>query len=516
MTSSVGNLANRTAAAAKWRLAGSAVGAVSQFLIGVLLARLLPPEDFGLMALTFVILGLARPLGDLGLGNAIIQRADLTDRHVRTGFTVSVLFGFTLAAVLALSATLAALGLRDARVAPVLQALSVTFVLYGTSVAADALLRRRLEFHRLFFIDVASYVLGYGAVTCALALLGFGVWSMVWGTFIQTLTASIAKLVCVRHSVKPCLGRREVKELLNFGVGSCMSGCVNYVALTADNFVVGRLLGAGGLGLYNRAYMLMNVPHTYASSVMSSVLFPAFSELQEESARLRRAFLLVTELTAMVAAPAMVTMAIVAPHLVRGLYGPRWMGVVAPLQIFCVAGYFRTLYHLGGVTAQSRGRVYSELRIQAVYALLVLAGALAGARYGLNGIAAGVDIAILGMFILMGRLALSVTALDWSGYFGVQVGAVVTAGVTGAAALLARHYLEASQAPSIVIATAVLAAAACPWCASVLWALGRPEFAQVLPQPIRPLVDLTRRLRHFTSAAASAVDSEALSARSGR
>src|SRR5438105_9102303 len=95
------SLTDRTTRAAEWRLAGAAVGAGSQFAIGVLLARLLPPADFGVMALAFVVLGLARPLGDLGLGGAVVQRRELTDRHVRTAFTSSVLLGLAVAAALA-------------------------------------------------------------------------------------------------------------------------------------------------------------------------------------------------------------------------------------------------------------------------------------------------------------------------------------------------------------------------------------------------------------------------------
>ncbi len=93
----------------------------------------------------------------------------------------------------------------------------------------------------------------------------------------------------------------------------------------------------------------------------------------------------------MVAAPAMTTMAIAAPHFVRGLYGPQWIGVVAPLQVLSFAGYFRALYHLGGITAQSLGRIYGELWRQVVYAALVIGGVLVGSRYGLTGVAIGVS-----------------------------------------------------------------------------------------------------------------------------
>jgi O-antigen/teichoic acid export membrane protein len=170
-------LSVRAARAAKWRFAGAIVGGASQFAIGILLARLLAPDDFGLVALAFVVLGLAQPFGDLGLGGALIQRASLTDRHVRAAFTLSALFGLGIAALMVAAAPLGAAAMGDPRVTPVLRVLPLGLALQSTALAADALLRRRLAFERLFVIDVGSHVVGYGGVAVALALSGYGVWS---------------------------------------------------------------------------------------------------------------------------------------------------------------------------------------------------------------------------------------------------------------------------------------------------------------------------------------------------
>jgi len=485
MSQTAQSLTNRTTRAVQWRFASSAVAAVSRFAIGVLLARLLPPADFGVVALAFVVLGLAGPIGDLGIGGAVVQRTGLTERHVRTGFTFAVLLGAVMAALLASVAPLGVWLLRDPRVTPVLRLLAAGFAVQGAAVVAGALLRRRLDFRRLFVIDTCSYVLGYGAVAVTLAFLGYGVWSLVWGGLAQSLLASCALLGAARHSVRPLLARRELKELLHFGFGASVSACVNYVALNADNFVVGRWMGAASLGLYSRAYSLMNLPYTYAASALTGVLFPAFAEVQADTARLRRAYLLATQFTAMLAASAMATMAIAAPHLVRSLYGPRWIGVVAPLQILCVAGYFRALYHLGGVVAQSVGRVYSEMWRQAVYAALVIAGVLAGTRHGLWAVAVGVSVAILYMFVATAQLALRVTGATWRMYFGVQSGALATAVITCAVALCTRLLLEAMHARSSIIAVAVVAGAAVPWALGIGWNLGQQEFEPIragLPQ----------------------------------
>jgi O-antigen/teichoic acid export membrane protein len=496
VTPVIESLGDRTARAAQWRLAASVIGAASQFAVGVLLARLLAPADFGLVALAFVVLGLARPLGDLGIGSAVVQRAELTDRHVRTAFTFSVLLGLAVAIVIILGAPLGSFVVRDPKVTSVLRVLAIGFAVGGTAVVAGALLRRQLDFKTQFFIDTTSYVLGYGGVAVTLALTGQGVWSLVWGGLAQTLLASCAQLAVTRHSIRPLLARRELRELLHFGFGASVNACVNYVALNADSFVVGRWIGATGLGLYNRAYGLMNLPYTYAASVMSSVLFPAFAQVQRESARVRGAFLLLTQLTAMIAAPAMGTLAIVAPHLVRALYGSQWTGAVLPLQILCVAGYFRALYHLGGVVAQSVGRVYSDLRNQTVYAGMVIGGALLGSHYGLAGVAAGVGVAILYMFVATSHLALRATGTTLSAYVRVQLGALITAGCTCGVAISVRLLLETRHASSAVTTLLVLVMAAVPWSAGMLWTLGEPRFEPLrlrLPYSCARLVAALRR-----------------------
>src|SRR5258705_1397038 len=164
------SLADRTASAVRWRVMGVVIGVLFQLTVGVLLARLLSPASFGVMTLAVLVLGLAQLLGDLGIGDAVVQRAGLTERHVRTAFTFSVLLGLAMAAVMMMAAPLGAIVMRSTQVTLVLRVLSVRFVFRGTAVVAEALLRRQLNFKRSFFIDSVSYVLGYGGVAVRLVL----------------------------------------------------------------------------------------------------------------------------------------------------------------------------------------------------------------------------------------------------------------------------------------------------------------------------------------------------------
>ena len=226
--------------------------------------------------------------------------------------------GIAVAGVLAVLAPAFASMMRDARVVPILRVLSVALAIRSTAIVSDAMLRRRLEFKKQVVIETSSYVVGYGCVAVGLALSGYGVWSLVWGALAETLLSSIAQIAVVRHEIRPMLARQELEQLLGFGAGATMSAWANYVALNGDYFVVGRSMGAASLGLYVRAYTLMKLPHTYVASALSRVMFPAFASVQTEPARLRRGYLLLTEVVAIVAAPSMAVLAVVAPHFVRG------------------------------------------------------------------------------------------------------------------------------------------------------------------------------------------------------
>src|SRR5262249_31566009 len=153
------------------------------------------------------------------------------DRHLRAALTLSTLVGLAVAGAIAASAPLAALAMRDARVTPILRALGSAFAIQGVAVAAGALLRRRLRFRRLFFIDTASYLAGYGVVATMLAIAGYGVWSLVWGSLVQTAITTAAQIAAARPPMRPVFAGRETRELLHFGVGAGTSSWINYLAL---------------------------------------------------------------------------------------------------------------------------------------------------------------------------------------------------------------------------------------------------------------------------------------------
>jgi O-antigen/teichoic acid export membrane protein len=246
------SLTQRTINAARWRSASMFLQGVVQFAIGVALARLLPPEDFGLAALALVVVGFVQTLAEMGLSSAVVHRQPLSERHIQAAFTLSVAFAAVLTAGLFGLAPYAAEVFRNPLLSAVLRAESPLFILMMLGMTARALLRRALDFRRLFLIEVGSYLAGYALVAMTLALLGFGVWSLVWGVLVQWGLAACLSLALSPHRLRPLWAVEETRELLAYGLAATLNALINHAARNADSLVIGRWLGASALGLYTR------------------------------------------------------------------------------------------------------------------------------------------------------------------------------------------------------------------------------------------------------------------------
>lgn len=476
LSSPDGGLARRAGAAARWRgLSGVLQGGL-QFGVGIVLARLLAPEDFGLAALAAIVVGLAALLLDLGIGSAVIQRHTLTERHVRAAFGLGLGVGGLLTALVWVTAPFAAVLLRAEGLAPILRAESLLFLLSGVGVTARALLQRRLDFRTLFLVDLVGYGIGYAAIAVTLALLGFGVWSLVIGAILQSFLANTLVLARVRHPLRPLVSRPETDELLRFAWGGALNGAVNHLAFHGDNLVVGRSLGTHALGLYARAFALMMLPLGFVGNALFSILFPALSELQRDRDRFARAYLTAVAGLTLAMAPVMAGMAVAAPHLITGLYGEAWTGSVFPFQVLCAVGLFRVSAMPAGAVTHASGQVYAELQRQMVYAAWVLAASLVGARWGIGGVAIGVATAIVYKYVAIVGLSLRIGQLTWREFLEAQASGIWLGGFVGIVALGVRWAGEAAHIGSLGIA--VLIAAAC--------AAALPIGIHLLPARLRP------------------------------
>lgn len=407
------NLTQQAVSGLLWASSGTVAHALLQAMTMVVLARLLSPQDFGLLGAALVVVGISAVFSQMGIGPALVQLSKLEKQHIQVGFTISLALSLLLGASVWLLAPTVAAFFHSTELKTIIRVLAAVFPLQGLVVVAQALLQRELRFRALAILQTLSYALGYGLVSVVLAGLGWGVWALVAGQLGQALVNTSGTLLLRHHSMMLSLEPRRVEELVRFGGGVTLARLANYIANQGDNVVVGRWLGTQELGIYGRAYQLLLAPVTLLGSAIDRVLFPVMAKLQNQPERLLLAFRRSVVLTGALILPLSVALLILAPEIVQVVLGAQWVAVVLPFQIFASGMLFRTSYKLSDCLARATGAVYAQAFRHAGYALFILLGAWVGQFGGLTGVAVGTVVAITVHFSLMTQLSLTITGLSF-------------------------------------------------------------------------------------------------------
>jgi PST family polysaccharide transporter len=452
------NLTHNTLEALSWMSLGTGAKAFLQLLILFILARLLTPSDFGLLSTALTVVGFSETFSMLGIGPAIIQRPKLEESHLRTGFTVSLILGLSLMAIISFLSPSISGFFRMPDIEPVLIVISFAFPLRAVSIIAESLLARELRFRWISVAQVASYAFGYGAIGISMAWLGLGVWALVSAHLAQLALHGMLMLIAQPHPKHPQFQRGAFKELMYFGSGFTLARIGNYLGGQGDNIVIGRGLGAEMLGLYGRAYQLMAMPAMLFGQLLDRVLFSGMAKAQNELQRLAAAYRRGVALVALGVLPTSTFMLVLAPELIDLVLGPNWYGVIMPFQVFAVGMLFRTSYKIGDSLARATGAVYRRAWRQGIYAALVIGGAWIGQRWGLAGAAWGVVGAISVNFILMAQLSIRLTQMKWSAFWLAHLPALTSTLIAGIEVWSIASLLRARNAASIVIISVPLLA----------------------------------------------------------
>ena len=465
----------------------SAFAAVGQALLSLAilaaLSRLLTPRDFGVVAIALIFVGVIQVIGKLGIGPAIVQRPGLTERHVATAFTLSTALGAVLSAAVWLASPAIARFFADPEVPAILGTLSAVFVITGLGEVSQHLLRRRLRFGQLMIATLFSQAAGYGLVSIALALNGFGAWSLVGGLLARHALFTAAVVACRPPPLRPTLGRREAAELLRFGTGFSVSALMVAIAGRGTHFVLANGLGAALLGHYTQAWRVAGAPNRLGN-VLPRVLFPAMAERQHRIDRLRPVYLHGMEIMSLLAIPASVPMALCAPEIIAVLFGPQWDAAVPVLQVMAAGTVFHACNVINVPPIRALGAVYREAWREALFALLMVFGAWLGMRWGLAGAAAAIVAARILRHLLFTQLALALLGLRWRRLLQCHAPPLWAAAWSAAALWVATGLADRAALP----AAATLAIGLAAWAAAAAAAVyAAPAFAR--PRSVPWLLD---------------------------
>ena len=453
-------LRDRTRRGLIWASAEAGARAVLQIIVLAVLARLLSPQDYGVVGAAMIVVGISTIFSQLGVGPAVVQRAELKRDHLDAAFCVSVILGVLTAGALWLLAPALAAFFRIPALVSALHGLAVVFPVAGFGVVSESLLQRDLRFDLLARAEVVSYGVGYGLVGIVLAWCGWGFWSLVCAQSVQMIVRT--DFLFHYHAWRPRMQCRRgaVGDLFHFSSGLTVARLANYLATNGDNLVVGRYLGAEALGVYGRAYALMSQPANLIGNVLEKVLFPAMAKVQESNDQLARVYRSGVGLLATAMLPASAAIYLLAPEAVELLLGPKWRAVGFPLQIFAAGLLFRTSMKMSNSLIRAKGAVYQMAWCQIVYAAAIVGFAWACRDYGIEGVCVGVLIAIFLCFVLAAAISLRLIRVKWSEYIGEHLPGLILGAAVYGAGWLPCSLLRAQHAPAALVFTASLASMA--------------------------------------------------------
>ena len=374
-------------------LMGQSAKFLVQVITTMILARLLVPGDFGLLAMVMAMTAFLTPFKDLGLSTATLQRGELNHVQISNLFWINTGIGAVLASALTLTAPLISRFYDQPILLSTICVFSLTFVLEGLGIQHRALLQRQMRFMSLSFLEICAAVLASIAAIGA-AWKGMGHWALV----IQQLTLPFvialgAWLICPWRPGVPS-SKSGVRPMVTFGGQLTASNILHAFSRNFDNVLIGWRWGASALGLYSKAYALLLLPLNQISRPLGAVAIASLSRLQNEPDRFRRFYCLLVTLLAFATTPVLVVMAVLSRDIILVVLGEQWLEASAIFTVLAIAALGQPVAGTIGLVYASLGQADRELRWTLITTPLLMASFLIGLPWGPLGVATAYAVAI--------------------------------------------------------------------------------------------------------------------------
>lgn len=399
------NLTGQSLHALKWNYLGRFVSLTLQFTIGIILARLLGPEPFGLLAIALFVQGLGNLFAEGGLGSALIQSQDISEHDIRSVFSTQVLIGIALSAAVCGSAPLLAAFFNQPSAIPVIMTMALSFTIQAVGQTANALIRRQLQFKKLQIISLISYSIGYLGLGLPLAYLDYGVWALVAAQLTQVSCNALITYTSTRHPILPFISPVNCR-FLRFGAAITLNNITSWGISNLDTAIIGRSFDAAALGVYNRTFSLLNMPMHAITSSVQTVLFSAYAKSQDNHAVLRRTFVASISIMALLFFPVYGAITAIPDLIITTLYGAKWQAAIPLMVPLCCAMAVNAMLAMAGPLLSAIGWPQIELKAQLLTLLVSVPSLIIAAQYSLVTLAW----TLLGTYILR-LLLLVVSAL---------------------------------------------------------------------------------------------------------
>lgn len=360
-----------------------------QLLKVVILARLLSPKAFGLLGIALVTITALRQFSNLGFDEALIQHEeDIVDAYLNTAWVIKIVRGGMIAIVAFLAAPSLAELFGEPQAEPLIQLLGFSPLVLGIQNPAIMYFQKNLNFHREFIYQVGARLIDLFVAT-TIAIVSHSVWALPAG--ILSMNLMKVALSYGIHEYRPRIefNLDRGREMFSFGKWMFVSSIFVFLTGQGDDAFIGWYFTATTLGFYQIAYRISNAPATEVTQVVSRVAFPAFSKLQNDTARLREGYLRALQLSTVISFPMAAGIAAVAPHFVHVVFGEEWAPMVPMIQLLAIWGGIRAFGANVGPIYKSIGRPDIEVKLQATKVVIGVIGIFPAAKYfGVTGVIA--------------------------------------------------------------------------------------------------------------------------------
>jgi O-antigen/teichoic acid export membrane protein len=478
-----GAFGDRVRSAVIWRSGSQILAQIITWSATLLVIRLLNPADYGLFAMTQVVLSFLAFLNGWGFASALVQSDSVDPFRIRQAFGLLLLLNALLAAIQYFGAPIAAAYYGQPMVAELLRVQALIFLATPFIALPEVMMARKLDFRRQAIVNLAAALAGAGtALGCALA--GFGVWTLVYAPIALFWTRAIGLTIVARLLVWPSFNFKGCGQIIGFGSAILFSQLFWLVQSQSDVFIAGRRFEPHALGLYAEALFLAQIFMAKFVPPLNEVAFPAYSRIKDDPAAVRWGLIKTIRLLMLIAAPFYCGLAVTAAPIVETLFGMKWIGMVPYIQLIALALIFMTVQILFSPVNSALGKPSVSMRAALCGAIIFPVAFLIGARWGLIGMAWAWLVAAPLLLLVTARLSAPLVGVSLSDIGRAMLPGLVPALVMAIAVGFAGQALAGFGLAAPIRLTLLVALGALLY-GALLWLLEREALAEVMRLVLR-------------------------------
>lgn len=390
-------LKNKVKNGLKWTFLDQILSQIIFLIFGIFLARILSPAVFGVVGMITIFSNFAVLFIDFGFSAALIQKEKVTNEHFSSVFWLNLSIGAFMYLLFYSCAPYISLFYKQDELTVLIRVICLSFIITSVASVQSNLLIKNLQFKKKVIINWIAMIVGY-AIAFVLAYQGYGVWALVWMTLATAIVNTVLYWITASWLPMLVFDWSKIKELSHYGLNFLGDTSVNYWSRNYDNFIIAKILGSYDLGLYSRAYSLMLLPLRNVTTIVTKVMFPAFSQKQGDLPLLKKHYLNIILYIALLTFPMMIGLSFVAKEFVLLFFGKQWTAMIPILSILSGLGALQSIVSLNGLIYNSLGKVAIAFKISLITNGILIIAFTIGVNYGLIGVSWSYLIASLLLF----------------------------------------------------------------------------------------------------------------------